>query len=83
MGLAALAGLPAVAGTWFGAFAFAPHLAALFLGIGAGAILQVIVEVSAYLQADFSRDQPGLLSGTSLAGFTTGLAILWRTAQTL
>ena len=32
--LAALAGLPAVAGTWIGAFAFAPHWAALCFGIG-------------------------------------------------
>ena len=46
-GAAALAGLPAVLGTWAGAFAISPHWAALCFGIGAGAILQVGVEVSA------------------------------------
>jgi ZIP family zinc transporter len=79
-GLAALAGLPAVAGTWFGAFAFAPQWAALFLGLGAGAILQVIVEVTAYMARDFKRGERGWLSGTSLAGFAAGLAVMYLTA---
>lgn len=83
VGLAALAGLPAVLGTWFGAFAYAPHLAALFLGIGAGAILQVMVEVSAYLAREFTTERRGSLSGTSLAGFAAGLAIMYATALLL
>ena len=80
VGLAALAGLPAVAGTWFGAFAFAPHLAALFLGIGAGAILQVMVEVSAYLARQSSTGENKWLSATSLAGFAAGVAVMYATA---
>ena len=44
-GWAALAGLPAVAGAWIGAFTFVPHWGAVFFGIAAGAILQVMVEV--------------------------------------
>jgi len=36
--LIALAGLPAVLGTWIGAYAFVPHWSALFLGLGAGGI---------------------------------------------
>jgi len=75
--LAALAGLPAVLGTWFGAFAYAPQWAALFLGLGAGAILQVIVEVGAHL----AREEGGLLSGTTLAGFAAGLAVMYLTAM--
>jgi ZIP family zinc transporter len=82
LGLAALAGLPAVAGTWIGAFAFSPHWAALFLGIGAGAILQVIVEVSAYLARSVNEDrqQGAWLSGTSVAGFGAGLLVMYLTA---
>ena len=76
-GLAALAGLPAVLGTWAGAFAFAPHWAALLLGIGAGAILQVIVEVGAYLAR---TTQGRWLSPTSLTGFALGLAVMYVTA---
>ena len=37
--LGLIAGAPAILGTWFGGFIFSPILGALFLGIGAGAIL--------------------------------------------
>ena len=78
--LAALAGLPAVAGIWIGAFAFSPQWAALFLGIGAGAILQVIVEVGSYLQRKLHQSKQANASGLGLAGFTAGLAIMYSTA---
>ena len=50
-GLAALAGLPAVVGVWLGAQAVSPFWMALCFGIGAGAILQVIIEVTALIVA--------------------------------
>ncbi len=78
--LAALAGLPAVLGLWVGAFAFSPHWAALFLGIGAGAILQVIVEVGNYLQRRLSQSDGSGLSSLGLAGFTIGLLVMYGTA---
>ena len=78
--LAALAGLPAVLGLWIGAFAFSPHWAALFLGIGAGAILQVIVEVGSYLQRKIKQSKRVGSSGLTLAGFTVGLAVMYSTA---
>ena len=78
--LAALAGLPAVFGTWGGAFAFSPHWAALCFGIGAGAILQVVVEVAAYLHRQASRVGDSALSGTTLAGFAGGLFLMYATA---
>lgn len=82
VGLAALAGLPAVLGTWFGAFAYAPQWAALFLGIGAGAILQVIVEVAAYLSSLASQDERvgNWWSFTNLAGVATGIVVMYLTA---
>ena len=79
--LAALAGLPAVLGTWAGAYAFAPHWAALCFGIGAGAILQVIVEVGAYLNRIARRAEGTALSGTAFAGFAAGLAVMYLTAM--
>ncbi len=79
-GLAALAGLPAVLGTWAGAYAFSPHWAALCFGVGAGAILQVVVEVAAYLHRQASGAGASALSGTTLAGFAGGLAIMYATA---
>ncbi len=80
VGLAALAGLPAVLGTWAGAFAFSPHWAALCFGIGAGAILQVVVEVAAYLHRQASGAGASALSGTTLAGFAGGLFVMYATA---
>jgi zinc transporter, ZIP family len=78
--LAALAGPPAMLGTWTGAFAFSPHWAALCFGIGAGAILQVVVEVAAYLHRLATRAGASALSGTTLAGFAGGLFVMYATA---
>lgn len=78
--LTALAGLPAVLGTWIGAFAFSPHWAALFLGIGAGAILQVMVEVGSYLMRTAQNSGGTWLSRISLIGFGVGLAVMYATA---
>jgi zinc transporter ZupT len=80
LALAALAGLPAVAGTWIGAFAFAPQWAALFLGIGAGAILQVIIEVGSYLNRSARAHEGSWLSASNLLGFAAGLALMYGTA---
>ncbi len=78
--LAALAGLPAVAGTWVGAFAFSPHWGALFLGIGAGAILQVIVEVGRYLMRAREAAGAATASVPAITGFAAGLAVMYATA---
>jgi len=80
LGLAILAGLPAIPGIWLGAFAFSPHWAALCLGIGSGAILQVMVELAAYLfktTQTFNRPQ---FSPVNLIGFTLGVVVMYGTA---
>ncbi len=79
--LVALAGLPAVLGTWGGVFAFSPHWAALCFGIAAGAILQVVIEVGAYLHRAAQEAGGNWLSGTSVSGFASGLAIMYVTAM--
>ncbi len=80
IGLVALAGLPAVIGTWIGAFAFMPIFAVMFLSIGAGAVLQVIVEVGSYLTRTAQKQNSSWLSKSSLAGFGLGLAVMYATA---
>lgn len=79
-GLAALAGLPAILGTWTGAFAYSPQWAALLLGIGAGAILQVIVEVGAYLLRYSQKQEQVFLSGVNISGFGIGVLVMYVTA---
>jgi zinc transporter ZupT len=79
-GLALLAGFPAVLGAWIGGFVFNPILPVLFLGIGLGAIWQVIVEVGRLLQ-EYARAEGGsLVSWPNVAGLVTGLGIMYLTA---
>jgi zinc transporter ZupT len=80
IGLALLAGAPAILGSWIGGFAFSPLLVALFLGIAVGAIWQVIVEVVSLLRNYGERDGTPLVSWMNLAGFVAGLAIMYLTA---
>ena len=78
--LTLLAGGPAILGMWMGSLAFAPHWAALALAVGAGAILQVIVEVGAYLMRQNEDRQAVLFSPAVLGGFLGGLAFMYATA---
>lgn len=76
VGLAGLAGLPAIGGVWVGSQAVSPHLVALALGVAAGAILQVIIEVGGLLLR-----RAGALTGASSAGgIIVGLGVMYGTA---
>lgn len=77
-GLAALAGGPAILGTWVGGFSYSPILAVLFLALGAGAILQVIYEVTRLLIAQ--GDGLAVASWVNVAGLAAGIAIMYLTA---
>lgn len=79
-GLALLGGGPAVLGTWIGGFTYSPIVAAVFLAVGAGAILQVIYEVGRILLKDSVRAEKAALSFPNLAGLTAGIAIMYSTA---
>jgi zinc transporter ZupT len=80
VGLTLLAGTPAILGAWVGGFAYSPLLSTIFLGIGAGAILQVIVEVGALLQRTAQSYGRALVSWTNVGGFTLGLLVMYVTA---
>jgi len=79
VGLALLGGGPAILGTWIAGFAYSNLLTALFLAVGAGAILQVIYEVGRMILKDSGRIKQPALSGTNLAGLTVGIAIMYAT----
>jgi zinc transporter ZupT len=78
--LALLAGGPAIVGTWVGGFAYSNLLSTVFLAVGAGAILQVIYEVTRLLLKDSVRSEAPVLSGANLGGLTAGIAIMYATA---
>jgi zinc transporter, ZIP family len=78
--LVLLGGGPAILGTWIGGFAFSNLLAAMFLAVGAGAILQVIYEVTRLLLKDSTRSKTPALSASNLGGLLVGVAIMYATA---
>jgi ZIP family zinc transporter len=80
IGLAALAGLPAVAGIWLGSYAFSPHWAALALAVGAGAIFQVIIEVGGLLVRQARRQGASWVSASAVAGVMLGVVVMYGTA---
>jgi ZIP family zinc transporter len=78
--LGAVAGVPTIAGTWLGGFAYSPLATTVFLAVGAGAILQVVVEIArgvareAGAGAVTARNAWGLLLG-ALVMYATALAV--------
>ena len=74
--LGLLGGGPAILGTWLGGFSPSATLAVLFLGIGTGAIFEVVYEIGKLLQKDTAaRPAPLLVFGGVLAG----MLLLWGT----
>jgi len=75
--LGLLAGAPTMAGTILGAHSFTALLAVLFLAIGAGAVLQVVIEIVRLLLREGGT--ASLLTGLNLSGFALGLAVMYVT----
>jgi zinc transporter ZupT len=73
--LGLVAGAPAVLGAWIGAAAFNASLAAFLFGFGAGAIVQVIVQLAPSLRDDDGR----LLHPVAAAGLLAGVALMFAT----
>ena len=65
---------------WLGSLAYAPQWSALALAIGAGAILQVIVEVGAYLMRSSSKGSQAIFSVPAMAGLIAGAGFMYVTA---
>jgi ZIP family zinc transporter len=79
VGLALLAGGPAILGAWIGGLVFDPLWSAIFLAVGAGAILQVVYEVGRLLVAE-GEGSLALWRGEVLAGAALGIIIMYATA---
>ncbi|MEF3309440.1 ZIP family metal transporter [Paenibacillus sp. GYB004] len=78
--LAAIAGAPAILGTWTGGFIFNPTFAALFFGIGAGAILQVIYVISKMILKESAEKGYAPVSWANFSGITLGVLVMYVTA---
>src|SRR5206468_1820753 len=73
--LGAIAGAPAIAGAWLGGSAYNNSLAALLLGAGVGAVLQVIQQLAPTIRDRLGRT----LYPASVTGIATGMAMLYLT----
>lgn len=78
MGL--IAGTPTILGTWIGGFLYSPLAAIIFLSVGAGAIFQVVYSLALWISHHQKpRSASSSLSGPVIAGFITGLLIMYLT----
>jgi zinc transporter, ZIP family len=76
LALGLIAGAPAIAGGVIGALVTNPELSALLLGVGVGAVVQVIVQI-----APAMRDRAGRLLDTATAGgIAVGLVAFYLTS---
>lgn len=80
-GLTLLAGGPAVLGLWIGSLAYAPQWSALALAVGAGAILQVIVEVGGLVIRSNEDQLRALVQPSAMAGLAAGVGFMFVTAM--
>jgi zinc transporter, ZIP family len=80
VGLLLISGGPAIVGTLIGGFAFSPLLAVIFLGIGIGAIWQVIYEVGQLMRRDAEKDGVPFVNWVNVAGLLIGIAVMYFTA---
>jgi zinc transporter ZupT len=81
--LTLVAGAPAILGMWVGSLAQSPQWTALALAVGAGAILQVIVEVGAYLLRSNENNRSVLLAPAVIAGLIAGVVFMYATAAVI
>jgi ZIP family zinc transporter len=73
--LGLVAGAPAVLGAWIGAAAYNASLAAFLFGFGAGAIVQVIVQLAPSIKDGEGR----LLHPPAVAGLLGGMGLMFAT----
>lgn len=78
--LAIIAGGPAIVGTMTGGLSISPFWTALAFAVGAGAILQVIIEVGGVFLRRRRELPVPWYSAASLVGFTFGVIIMYTTA---
>jgi ZIP family zinc transporter len=77
MGL--IAGTPTILGTWIGGFLYSPLAAIIFLSVGAGAIFQVVYSLALWISHHQKPRSASYFSGSVIAGFITGLLIMYLT----
>lgn len=75
-GLGFLAGVPTILGTWISGLTYSDMWSVLFLGIGAGAVFQVVYAIARHMAG---REGTLALSARNISGFAAGLLMMYVT----
>ena len=75
--LGLIGGAPAVLGCWMGGFTYSDIALALFLGIGAGAVFQVVCSIGVQMM---KTEEGNFFRLGNAAGFLLGMIVMWATA---
>jgi ZIP family zinc transporter len=78
--LGAIGGIPTIAGAWLGGLVYSPVIAVLFLGLGAGAIAQVVFQISRQMAGTRSV-MTHFASAPIAAGLLVGFGIMYATGM--
>ena len=78
--LGLIGGVPTIAGAWLGGFVYSPVWAVVFLGIGVGAIGQVIGQIVRHMARQESVGRM-LATAPVLAGLFAGFAVMYVTGM--
>ena len=78
--LGVIGGAPTIAGAWIGGLLYSPVWSVVFLAVGAGAIAQVVVQISRQLAGERSA-LAFFATRPALAGLLTGFAIMYSTGM--
>jgi ZIP family zinc transporter len=80
--LGLIGGVPTIVGAWVGGLVYSPVAAVIFLGLGVGAILQVVVQILGQM----ARERPlveRLLHAPIALGLLAGFAVMYLTGMLL
>ncbi|CAN5706730.1 metal transporter [soil metagenome] len=80
--LGLIGGLPTIAGAWIGGLVYSRPLAVVFLGLGVGAIAQVVVQILRQVTAGRTF-MPRLMETPVILGLLGGFAVMYLTGMFL
>lgn len=78
--LGLIGGVPTIAGAWIGGLVYSPVAAVLFLGLGAGAIAQVVVQLARQVAAGRPVTER-FASAPIMIGLFAGFAVMYATGM--
>jgi len=78
--LGLIGGVPTIAGAWLGGLVYSPVAAVLFLGLGAGAIAQVVVQISRQM-AGGRPVAERFATAPVMVGLFAGFAVMYGTGM--